>query len=214
MLELQNANALLLPHLNATDTFYVSTFNYQCESERSAVVAYAVEAPLSGILLGDSAVSIGDTTSYFYQPSIGNNVQWFVVGGVALSATDSLLVKWDSTNTAKVGVIETNALGCSSDTLWLAVEVDLAIGIEKTEAIGLKISPNPASTQILIERINVAHAETIELCDSEGKFLLKANFVSRKRVLSLDVSKLATGLYYLRSSTTGSNYGKVSIVRE
>lgn len=212
-LELKYANAFLVPQLSANDTFYVSAFNYQCESKRTAVIAYAIDAPSAGVVLGDTAVSIGDTSVYTYVPAPGNTIQWLLVGGQIIANNDSLTVQWDSTSSAKVGLIERNALGCASDTVWLNVEVDLAISVEEQKVSNFKLSPNPASQQITLERSLATVTESLVIVDAEGRPVMNTKFEAGKHKLSLNIDHLPAGIYYVKGQSNRTSKAKFSIVR-
>ncbi len=208
---LKTAATYYIPNLQATDTFYVSNFNYQCESKRTPVIAYAYEAPATTLIAGDTAVTIGDTAAYAYTPAPGNSIQWFVRGGTLLSTNDSLVVKWaDSTTTAAIGIIETNATGCSSDTVWLQVEVDLAIAVPEIRATQFGIHPNPANNRLLIERKETANSEVYSIYQSNGKLEQKLQVPAGKKQVQVDTSKYANGTYFIRSN--GAKQGELKFV--
>jgi photosystem II stability/assembly factor-like uncharacterized protein len=202
-----------IPSLLATDTFYVSNSNYNCESARIPVVAYAVNLPQTTLITGDTSVTIGDTVSYYYTAGQGNTVQWFVSGGMILASGDSLSVKWDSTTTARIGLIETNAYGCKSDTLWQLVEVDLAIGINPLVEQQFRISPNPAASKITVFRENSVQAEPIIIRDSGGKIVLRTNIAAGRSQINIDVSSFASGSYYVSSGKRPGKQSKLLISR-
>ncbi len=210
---LQVSSSLQVPQLQYTDTFYVSRFDYQCESKRRAVVAYAIDAPIASAIDGDSLVTIGDTALYTYTAAAGNQIEWILQGGTVLSAVDSLKVFWNAGSTGRVGVIERNAMGCKSDTAWLTVEIDLALATESTESADFTVSPNPAKEKITISRGNLLVAENYLLIDSKGKILVTQHFPSGKASVDLDVSKLAAGTYTLRGSSKQNTIRKLVIIR-
>lgn len=211
---IQETASLQVPNLLVNDTFYVSISNYQCESKRTPVIAYALDAPLAGTISGDTTVSIGDTSAYYYSATQGNTIKWFVSGGQLLTTNDSLLVKWDSTLVAKVGVIESNYKGCRTDTLWLNVHVDLAIGVAQNKVkVLLSISPNPAFNKILVERLTAATEMPLTILSAEGKIVLSTYFPRGKTQLSLDVSHLAAGTYSIQYGAGIAAEGKFIIIR-
>ncbi|HRG86452.1 MAG TPA: T9SS type A sorting domain-containing protein, partial [Chitinophagales bacterium] len=64
----------------------------------------------------------------------------------------------------------------------------------------LEIFPNPASEMITIT-LNAAtdHLELFEVLDATGKMVLTFNLENNQSVLN--ISKLASGLYYIKSSS-------------
>ena len=213
-IDLQTSASFQIHSLINTDTFYVSNFNYQCESKRTPVIAYAVEKPVTTSILGDTTVAIGDTATYFYTPSAGNSFQWITVGGTIISQNDSLILKWDSIAIGKVGIVESNMLGCKSDTLWLAVTVDFGLVIRQLGKNQIGVSPNPASNKIVLERTNSTKTETILVYDSNGKMVIKTIITAGKNQVVIDTSKLSAGTYYIMSNDNIQvQEGKFVIVR-
>ncbi|MBK9801031.1 MAG: T9SS type A sorting domain-containing protein [Bacteroidetes bacterium] len=150
---------------------------------------------------------------YTYVPALGNTIQWLLVGGQIIANNDSLTVQWDSTSTAKVGLIERNALGCASDTVWLNVEVDLAISVEEQTVSNFKLSPNPASQQITLERSIATVTESLVIVDAEGRPVMNTKFEAGKHKLSLNIDHLPAGIYYVKGQSNRTSKAKFSIVR-
>jgi photosystem II stability/assembly factor-like uncharacterized protein len=203
--------SLQVLNVTSIDTFYVSQFNYKCESARTPVVAYPIDAPVAGTIAGDTAVSIGDTVSYNYFVSSGNTVNWFVIGATILSSLDSLVVKWDSSSIGRVGLVERNASGCKTDTVWLNVEIDLALKVVQVEQTAINIVPNPANSSFSISRPANIKAERYELFNSKGKLVLMIQIPAGKSSVEVDVSKLASGVYTIRSNASQQALNKLVI---
>ena len=159
------------------------------------MVAHAVAGPTGTVIVGDTAVTIGDSSVYYYQPDPGNTYKWFVNGGMVLNSGDSLMVQWDSATTARVGVVETNALGCSSDTIWLAVEVDLAISLPELESQSFTIGPNPANEKLIVHRYKDFKRQTLIIRDSKGNIVKSIILSANQSKLQLDIAYLAAGTY-------------------
>lgn len=210
--QLQMSAALQIPNLQTTDTFYVSRMNNQCESQRVPVIAYAVEVPIASSISGDTAVTRGDTTAYYYTPALGNSVQWFALGATILSSADSLWVKWDSTTVGKIACIETNALGCATDTIWLGVQVDLALGQKPILLTNeYNLSPNPANTILWIERGKSEESETFYILNAQGKQVMSISIAPGKKRTSVSLAKLSAGNYYV-SKALGTNAAQKFVI--
>ena len=89
--------------------------------------------------------------------------------------------------------------GCSSDTSEV---VDLIVGIGENSAGSFTYYPNPATDLIFI-RTNrqVEGAFKVSLCSANGIVIKEIEFKNEGNVLTVDISNLATGLYFLMFSS-------------
>jgi len=115
-------------------------------------------------------------------------------------------------------ILDISAEGIGTLTVMVASECDTAIrnititatitGIEQLESTGykLQICPNPANGQLIIENGELT-IENIEIYDVTGR-LLKSEVVNQKSKIVLDVSSLASGMYFLKIDGKTVRFGK------
>ena len=87
---------------------------------------------------------------------------------------------------------EGNSGGCSFE---LTVVEELGIG-DLNFASGLQLYPNPATTEINIQS-STENIQTVQLFDLSGKQLMELTALDNNQ-LSLDVSQIAKGIYFIR----------------
>ncbi len=101
------------------------------------------------------------------------------------------------------------AIHCVSEDNFIFMIDDISInttlGIADQDAIKMKVFPNPVSETVFVEAEEIIL--DIEVADNTGRLLISESF--NKRKVSLNISGLATGIYFLRLTTE-----KGSIVRK
>lgn len=77
-------------------------------------------------ITGDTAVCEFAQGKVYSIPSVaGHKYRWIVAGGAPVSGinTATFTVNWGISGAGRVGVLETNTDGCTSDTMWLFVNI-------------------------------------------------------------------------------------------
>jgi len=96
---------------------------------KDTIQIFVNAAPDANQILGNISVCPGVTgVSYWVTPTTtGSTYAWGISGGLLASGqgNDSVFVDWDSSGTGLLTVIETTAAGCPSDTLQLAVNINV-----------------------------------------------------------------------------------------
>lgn len=103
-----------------------------------------------------------------------------------------LFVKEDDGNLLEV--IASNDLGQSDLTQWKAMGDSVGV-VEREENIPI-LYPNPTSGKLTIENEQLT-IENVEVYDALGK-LLQSTIVNQKSEITIDVSHLEKGIYFLR----------------
>lgn len=121
--------------------------------------------------------------------------------GFELSATETRLLRDASLRQEPVTLILTDTLvtvnGCDS-VVTLALTLLPTTGVVVADPNHLKVYPNPTTSRVTIETEGLTH---VELYDNEGR-RLQDYTTGNKRDMTIDVSTLPTGVYYLRIHTT------------
>ena len=121
--------------------------------------------------------------------------------GFELSATETSLLRDPSLRHEAVTIILTDTLvtaaGCDS-VITLALTLMPANGVVAADPNHLKVYPNPTTSRVTIETEGLTH---VELYDNEGR-RLRDFTTGNKWDMTIDVSTLPTGVYYLRIHTT------------
>lgn len=100
-----------------------------------------------------------------------------------------------------------NGSNCS---FTICNELEVITGIAEVSVAGnFTVYPNPCSSILYIDaqKLQVQNCN-IEILDMLGKVVLNENYKIKNRIIPIDVSGLAQGMYYLKITTTDSNYIK------
>ncbi len=138
-----------------------------------------------------AAVPAGGTNPYSLNWGSGNNGQNLAAGSYTVTVTDGN--------------------GCSTTA---STTVGFNTGITAAQLTNVKLYPNPANNQIVIETGSIDGKFSFTVYGIDGK-LVSEKTISGDRIL-VDVKHLAVGFYsyQLRSITTGNTgYGKLQIQR-
>lgn len=108
-------------------------------------------------------------------------------------------------------VTVSDSLGCSVATQAI---VSLVSGITDLGAVQVKIYPNPAQNQVIIQLEPNNSRYVFELYSPDGKLVAEENMVAGKNFLN--VEQLSTGLYTYRLNNVDAGltqYGKIDVIR-
>jgi photosystem II stability/assembly factor-like uncharacterized protein len=121
--------------------------------------------------------------------------QWYMNDSLLTGATDTT---YTATESGDYYVIVTTN-GCSSDTSNL---VSIVVGISEIDQDNyFSIYPNPARDKI---EVSLAEKSEIEILNLNGQIVYYQN--TGKKHTSIDISGLATGVYYVRAKTANGIY--------
>jgi len=84
--------------------------------------------PWLDTIYGSPYICPSDTNiDYRVDVNPGSTFSWNVTGGTIAGGqgTDSIKVNWDSTGSAMVSVVETNSFGCTGDTIFFPVNINV-----------------------------------------------------------------------------------------
>jgi len=124
------ANSVLLGPSSTTSYILTGTDANGCVN-RDTFQIYVNPAPLANAVNGNISVCPGvDGVSYAVTPATPGSVYtWGVIGGSLAGGqgSDSVFVDWDSSGTGIIYVVEVTGDGCPSDTILLAVSINVVL---------------------------------------------------------------------------------------
>ncbi|MBK9525281.1 MAG: T9SS type A sorting domain-containing protein [Bacteroidetes bacterium] len=126
---------------------------------------------------------------------------------IGSSASQTTHYRWfqPGNQAAYVLGIEADSLGTSANFSEYLL-ASIILNVPQTRDISaLELSPNPARDKIIISGLNISDAGFIYLYSSTGA-LIDRFAITNTRFLSLDVSKLQNGLYYIQSDSHHGNH--------
>ncbi len=127
----------------------------------------------------------------------GNTYQW-VAPSVVLQGSNPTMIVSQPTNFTVTG---TNANGCSN-TAYVTLTAEICAGIsERAANDGIKVYPNPATTEITIAVSNTEE-NMIVVTDVTGRIV--AEQLSANQETSISLRHLASGVYYVRVQSNHS----------
>jgi PKD repeat protein len=152
---------------------------------------------------GHDTVHELDTTSYITNASTGNCL-WIVNPSTAATINgsgDTATIAWSGsfTGTAwlKVAAISGCGTGFFSDSLKITVLPSYPTGINGQENTPhLFITPNPAKGSVMID-VNGFTSGRLDLVDYTGKTVRSVQIHNGKNILSLDLTGISAGLYFV-----------------
>ena len=188
----------------------ISTLN---ESQQNAEVKLSLLKDLSEIKPaqpeGETTVDLNETQQSRYSTPVEDNVNylWTLMpedAGIMTANGNNLTIDWEESfrGEAKIEVKLSNDCGESEISEALEVLVKNSYGIGENGENGISIYPNPAHNQIIVTGIS---NEQIEICNPLGQVMIKANIHDNEPI---DISKLQSGIYFIKSIGCGKNYLK------
>jgi len=116
-----------------------------------------------------------------------------------------IVVSGNTTGQVSYSVTGTDASGCTSTTVY-QLSVDACTGLSKsTIAQGVRVYPNPASSDLMVEANGIT---AVQLIDLTGRTIMTEKASEGKA--SLNLVNLANGVYYVKvSSANGLDVIKV-----
>lgn len=150
---------------------------------------------------------------------LSNNPDWGTVSGggtfdagstrqITATPTEGnyYFVKWDDENTDNPRTIVVNA-----DATYTAIFAD-GVGIDEAEGAALTLTPNPASTEVTVNGLKTG--SKVSVMDVSGRAVLtRAVKQSDNQSITLDVSQLPRGVYFVRVSDGSATAVRKLIVK-
>jgi hypothetical protein len=205
-------NGVIIP--GATSSTYTAnaTGNYSCDTysdcdttTSSEIVVTVNKNPKASIYAGGpTSFCPGGSVTLNVMPVGGATYQWFKGASLIGGATSASYVATTSGN-YKCRVTKT-ATGCFKNSNVIAVIVSCKEESTSSdfENSNLEIFPNPANSAITVT-LNAAidYVEIFEVLDATGKTVFTFNLENNQA--DINISNLASGLYYIKSSTQLNN---------
>lgn len=147
--------------------------------------------PIIGALTGPTSVQAWISYNYSVPATGGSVFQWWATGGSVTSSTsNAATILWNAGPQGEIVVKETDENGCiSQDTFSVDI---LFVGLSDPDLPKVKIYPNPASDQLIIE-----HSSTIvasRIIDQNGRLVKTVGAIYNR--MELNVSDYSKGQYF------------------
>ncbi|HRG29234.1 MAG TPA: T9SS type A sorting domain-containing protein [Chitinophagales bacterium] len=179
---------------------YTATTMSDCGSATSEIITVIVNSnPNANIsALGPTTFCPGESVTLNVTPIIGCSYQWYK-GPSLLTGETSLTYIATTSGNYKCKVTKT-ATGCSKTSNTISVSATCKV--EESEIVEILTFPNPATNSIFISSKEDSLGN-IYLYNASGMLLL--NLKVETEIVEIDVSKYASGQYWIRvgASVTG-----------
>lgn len=167
------------------------------ETELPCIVEAPTDLIVSAIADHEATISWTPVADATYELAICTG-PWSTPAASAIVATEASTYRYEhlEANTDyTVGV--RSVYTCGDTSAWATVGFQTTLtGIDAVSAMPLSLSPNPASHSVHLGGLAVG--ATITLVDQQGRELM--HLTAQAESLSLDLSSLPRGIYYLRSA--------------
>lgn len=148
----------------------------------------------TSLISGPALSSVYSIEAYQVDYNLGSSYFWDVNLGDFEKDESKLIVTWTQPGLAQIKVVETNANGCSGDTVYKAVRINFASGIEEITDEHFHIYPNPFHSDFNIS--GLPKLSIIMLYDLNGKKILERH--SNLESENFESAEIKNGLYLLK----------------
>lgn len=178
-------------------------------TEGTSSNAFTIGAkPVIASISGDSSVMQNATTTYSVDSNTGSTYAWSFANGTGSSVTSKINIVWTTAGPTTIKVVETSALGCTSDTATKNIVVNLAIGLNSIAGkLDASVYPNPVSSVLTVQLPSGLSHSFISVSDITGKIVMQVADTQ-----TIDVSKLDKGIYLVAIEADGKSTVKRIIV--
>jgi hypothetical protein len=154
-------------------------------------------------IVGNTNVTTGITEEYTYPGQASSSFVWVATPGTITNGqgTPVVSVVWDDAPNGTVQVTETNEINCVGEPVVLQVNIT-PNAITAFGSSSLSLYPNPANDLLFVSG-NIPSSTKIALFNSIGQCVETGSFQT-----SIDVSRFAEGMYYLRLELDGTTIQK------
>lgn len=160
------------------------------------------ESPIVGEINGPMSVQSWKSYTYHINVAGGSSFSWSVDGGEILSTTNNQVeVLWHAGPDGKIYVQEKDMNGCTgNDSTQVPI---LFVGIEESQELPVKVYPNPAKDEVVIELPTASDGASVALVDLQGRVIMEQRLNTNRTVLGL--TGLSDGVYLLEVSNAQQN---------
>ena len=147
-------------------------------------------------ILGSTEVVAGVVEVYSIEDhNLSSHYNWTISGGTILINSDTAVsVIWGQVLPFELCVSETNGFGC--DGMQNCMLIDILSGTAEVKLdSNLEVFPIPAIHKVYIKKPTYIEVLEITIFDPEGEF------ISKPSNLEIDISDLASGIYFMRIHT-------------
>gem|GEM_PF-261172 len=186
--------------------FYYYFFDWKireadCVSSRTLVTA-TVEPGFDFTVSDDVTIASGATTTL--TATGGTTYSWSPTTG--LSDPSSATTDASPTVTTTYTVTITDAEGCTQ-TGEVTVTVDGQVGVNETaNELSVEIFPNPTSGILAIRIDHLNSPYSLEVYTVDGKRVFASLDVINDSMITIDLSRLAKGIYYIKLTNVDFEY--------
>ncbi len=110
-------------------------------------------------------------------------------------------------------MVELEGVSCNPDRALVFSRSNvlnlLAQNIEETSALTFQISPNPASSSVVLKDKGIESAEQFEIFNVIGEIVMRERIVSENQIINIE--QLSEGIYFLRC---GGSFQRFQVVRK
>lgn len=160
---------------------------------------YISELPKTPKILGPIKVNEFADAKYSTVLNISSIYNWSVNNGNQLDGgtTNSVTVQWGSNGEGRISVVETDPLGCKSDTGELIVQVGKITGFDEVAEKELEIYPTLATNEITLKTTFDMQNAVYQIVSTDGK-VFENKAVSNASVQVINISDLPKGAYFIK----------------
>ena len=185
--------------------FYYFFFDWKirepdCLSPRVIVTA-TVEAGFPVTISDNVTIASGETTTL--EATGGITYSWSPTTG--LSDPDAAITDANPTETTTYTCSITNDDDCMVSA-EVTVTIDGQIGVDERAQTNFEIHPNPSKGIVQIQLGELTDLDKIEVYTTDGKLVFSQEYQNQIENLTLDLSGLATGVYYVKLSNDEFEY--------
>lgn len=166
-------------------------------------------------ITGPAIVCEGDLSDYSTIEVSGNTYTWDVDGGTIINGTGThqITVEWGSYGFGYVQLNEANS-DCADSTEHYMVQIDECTIISELNEEEIKIYPNPATSNLVIQCMALEIDNGFELLvhNMQGHMVEKVIVTAGKDHTELNVSEYPAGIYTLQMISGNKQYRKARFV--
>jgi Secretion system C-terminal sorting domain/Pregnancy-associated plasma protein-A len=156
--------------------------------------------------------------TYFYnlmRPQVFGGKRINQMDSGKLSALESMIVDCDEASFLAKSILRRNGIYTSVECAPISTERNRSIESKVLENRHLRIIPNPASEKVSISFPDMATYGNIQIMDALGRVVVSLHFDQPTRQVSVDISNLISGHYFVTASTaTGVLSGTMVVVHQ
>jgi len=211
-LQAQGSGAFLWTPSGSTDSLFSVTsagqYSVVLTSDSCVLNSTVVDVSFLAAATGIQFSSVINLNDVSFTPSILGLSYLWEFGDGSFSTLETPMHTYTSLPYGQVVTLTAfSACGnaVSTDTL------DVEMGISSSSHMGhLQVYPNPTSNRFVLEATDNQFLERVSILNAEGKLLFVVE-CSGEKVTEINLSSLASGIYYLKAETTNGSidFGRI-----